>query len=266
MANAKYIEKMAREHSLERQGLNKPKEESMRKRLHKVVQKTKEEPTVRVRLSDKKVGTDKKKPWIGLTPGTKAWKELWASFTKNPDAQNEMIRYQTATLGRDDMNKLEELKKKRERDQREIEKYVEKHGVQKRRGRGPEEEEDDDDDYDDTPKRKEKPMKRSVVKKTTKKSHKKEVMRTVNKPFGAEGRTFDNYAIELPDDVKSIKQLKQWLRDEKRTIIEFKDDELRAYAPERVTASGRVAKVTVKKQGARQIVTYRSNKNSRIAD
>jgi hypothetical protein len=196
-----------------------------------------------------------------------------------------------------DVEIIKEAKRvKEEEDAKLLAAFIKKHGTQKRRSGGGQlwvdddddndiEADDDDSEYDDDDDEEEIVSKikatkkdRKLVKelkkmpkkeverfiKETKKTQKKEVMRTVNKAFGADGRTFDLYAVSIPDNVKSISQLKNWLMSEKRTIVEFKDGELRAYTPERVTSSGRVAKVTVKKQGGRQIVTYRSNKNSKI--
>jgi hypothetical protein len=173
----------------------------------------------------------------------------------------------------DDQKELDARKKEREEELKKIEKFVKKHGVQKtRRGKGGRGEaaedldyDDDDFDPDDLDLDEEEVMERPVKKmlKAVTKSKTKEVMRTVGKPFGADGRTFDLYAEAVPDEVKSVAQLIKWIRSEGRPIIEYKDGELRAYERERVTSTGRVAKVCVKKQGERNLVTYRSNKNSR---
>lgn len=102
-----------------------------------------------------------------------------------------------------------------------------------------------------------KPIKKEI------KSKQREVIPVKTQAFGAEGQTFDKFAVSIPKNVQTIKQLKAWLIEEGRHVLEFKRGEIRAYDNERVTESGRVAKVTVKKQGERMIPTYRSNKNSR---
>lgn len=301
MANAKVIEAMIR-----RRGSNlMPKEET------KVI--------VRKRIT--------KKPWEGLTPGTKAWMKVWK---EHPECQREMSNY-TLTKGEDTMADIEEERKKREIERKAVERYVREHGVQTKRGRGEEEDDDDPeeeeerppkrnhraviikkevemeeedvtaeeimsmsrrtlikfadlnkvdvddlDEYDDLDELKkavidwliendyleeETPKPKKIVR-----SRKEEVMNMTRKtPFDGP-RTFDVHAVALPIDVKTVKQLKEWMREDNRTIIEFKDGKLKAYNPTRVTASGRVAKVTVKKQGNNHIVSYRSNKNSRVVD
>ncbi len=103
-----------------------------------------------------------------------------------------------------------------------------------------------------------KPTKEVTVKKSTKK------VTSVSSPF--EGDTFGNYTIDIPDKAfGSKKRLIEWMLKENRLIIEYKKNrgKLGAYQPERNTESGRVATVTVKKQGERHVVTYRSNKNSK---
>jgi hypothetical protein len=229
-----------------------------------------------------------RKPWEGLEPGPGKWMEMWKAF---PEYQRGMLQYRTHM---EDTAVLEEEKKKREKEKADIEKFVAKKGVQKRRGKGEAAVYlDDDDDYnvdeeeeeeEEMPTRKQtikkviekkttkkpvkkevKPMKKEVEKKAVKKTQKKEVMKTVNKPFGADGRTFDLYAIPVPKEFVS-KKFKAWMNEQRRFILEFKDDELRAYTPERVTASGRVAKCCVKKQGKDHRVTFRSNKNSKVVE
>jgi hypothetical protein len=224
-------------------------------KLHK--QEAEVKKTERVRLEEKK-------PYIGLVPSTPEWIRCWR---KHPELQQEMLVYKNKNFTDVDPE-LAAKKKAREDELKKIEKFVKKNGVQKRRtsGKGYALEDDGDDDFledeEPQPVKKERHMK-VVRKEETKKSTKKEVMKTIGKPFGSDGRTFDLYAVRIPDSVKTMSQLKSWLKTEGRTIMEYKDGEIRAYETERVTSTGRVAKVTVKKQGSRNLVTYRSNKNSR---
>jgi hypothetical protein len=271
MANAKVVEQMIRDRgSKYTKGVDTMSKKTTRKRLAK------------------------DEDYKELIPGTPEWMTCWREHNHDAEYQKKMVKYQEEYI-KERQKVLEKRKrldgkteteiqrertnKKREEELRMQQEFIKKHGVQKRRASGAgqvydEDGEEIDDDDEPTPRTKKakKATKEVHVKKTekkvekTKKTHKKEVMRTVGQPFGAEGRTFDLYAIGIPDHVKSVKQLIAWLEEEGRTIIELKDDELRAYAPERVTSSGRVAKVTVKKQGSRHLVTYRSNKNSRTVD
>lgn len=128
--------------------------------------------------------------------------------------------------------------------------------------------------------------KKAVVKKATKKSEPvkvtkkaqpkptkevavKKSKKATNVPSPFEGDTFGNYTIDIPDKAfGSKKKLIQWMTDNNRLIIEYKKSRgrLGAYQPERDTReSNRVASVTVKKQGERHVVTYRSNKNSKAS-
>jgi hypothetical protein len=192
--------------------------------------------------------------------------------------------------------KLEQ--KKRDEERKKIEAFVRENGVAKRRGGKGQEIEDDDDDFEDE-EEVVVPVKKTVkkaVKETpvVKKSNKKEVvpvkkavkvveevksnkkivkskkeeviMKTIGRPFGADGETFDLYAEEVPTEIKTISQLKKWLIDNRRNILEYKKGKLKAYQPERVTNTGRVAKVTVKKCGSKNAVTYRSNRNSKVVE
>jgi hypothetical protein len=292
MAKAKLIEQMAVEEGLKRlRAKYSSKEEDVKKPV-KRVRMVEEEKKPRVRLTEK--------PYKDLIPGTPDWMACWREY---PKLQKEMVEYQKEYIkerqkvlerrkrlgGKTEEEIIREnAKKEKEKRDKEIADYVAEHGVQKRRSSGQgqyvvedddddDEEEyqdvDDDNDEDEEETVKPKKTKKEVktvkeAKKTVKpeKSHKREVMRTVNKPFGAEGRTFDLYAVSIPDSVKSLPQLKAWLMKEKRTIIEFKDGELKAYEPYRATESGRKAKACIKKQGSRHLVTYRSNKNSALVE
>jgi len=191
---------------------------------------------------------------------------------------------------------------KREQELQAIEEYIKKHGVIKTSGKGPVVLDDDlfdnelpEPDLEPVDKGKKstkkveqsqpKQTKEVTVKKSTKKVTKKaepikkaqpkptkevtvkkstKKVTSVSSPF--EGDTFGNYTIDIPDKAfGSKKRLIEWMLKENRLIIEYKKNrgKLGAYQPERNTESGRVATVTVKKQGERHVVTYRSNKNSK---
>ncbi len=245
----------------------------------------------RVHVDTSKAVVKTRKPYESLTPGTPEWMECWK---KNPKLQKDMAvfrdklekegkkverkRLVRKITGLED---FEEQKKKRAEELRLQEEFIKRNGVQTRRPKGVKVDDDDDNfaigEEEEVPVKKAakvvKTAKKEAVMKKSPKTVKKagrgqteEIVKTVGQAFGAEGRTFDLYAKPIPKNVNSVKQLTAWLREEGRTIIEFKDGELRAYEPERVTSTGRVAKVTVKKTGNKHSVTYRSNKNSRVVE
>ena len=175
-----------------------------------------------------------------------------------------------------------EAKKKREEEIADIEKFIAERGVTTKRPRAGKGEEDEFDDEDEelavvVPRKKivTKPIKEAVqmkkkiiVKKpVVETTTTKEVIRTKGQAFGSEGRMFDMYAVPLPEDIKTLKQLKDFLRETKGDVIEFRDGELRVYnVDERITSSGRVAKRCLKKCGDKIRTTFRSNVNSRVVE
>lgn len=120
---------------------------------------------------------------------------------------------------------------------------------------------------DEIPIQKEEPMKKAVrVVKPVQKAKEEEVM-TKDNPF-LNGETFFNYATELPENIKTLKQLREYLLEDhegKCKLVEFKHGQFRVYNNKRVTNSGREALLCPKVVGSGEVVpTYRSNARSKI--
>lgn len=268
--------------------------ESTKKAIDKAIAKSnqkeevmpKTKKTVRVRLNKAVVDklnrvrlpeNDPKKkdtPWVDLVPGSIQWTVCWE---KNKTCHEEMLKYRERYAVehpeiKDKGGEAMKAMKKREEELKQIEKFVKKNGVEKRRSAGKGEAAlklDDDDEFDDDEDEEtieRKPTKKATLKVVKNKAAKsaREVM-NVSKAFGADGRTIDLYAEDLPSNIQTVKQLIKYLRESGHRIIELdtRSNVLRVYNNTRVTESGRVAKVTAHKRAKDIHVSYRSNKGSK---
>jgi hypothetical protein len=244
--------------------------------------------TMKKEVERKRLSTVTKKAlYDGMKPGTAEWMECWK---KNPKLQKEMLEYKKNYKEVKIMKRVEKVVVTKDRvgvrkgatkddEKKAIEEFIRLKGAEKVTAtRTPARGEEKPVSKTKAVLIKNKAAQKQIKEVVMKKQNKKVVTKTVTKKpevkpvkkgvsFNEIGETFYNFAELIPANVKTISQLKTWMNDEKRYIIEFKHGELRGYQPERVVSgSSRVAKVTVKKCGNTHKVTYRSNKNSRIAD